>query len=112
MSSTRLLKIKTGSLKRLVKDKDVYLMEAEEVKKRIENLKAKNADEWDIKKQASCIDFYEVLEETLDMLPGCDKRIAVAYEDLQNLLESKDPAFENTAELAEALQVLATSKPN
>ncbi|OLY82957.1 Tubulin-specific chaperone A [Smittium mucronatum] len=96
MSSLRALKIKTGSLSRLIKDKTVYLNEAEEVKEKISKLIEAKADEWDIKKQR------EILEETLGMLPGCDKRIAIARQDLENLvgtseLEQAKSLLENTA---------------
>ncbi|OMJ26410.1 Tubulin-specific chaperone A [Smittium culicis] len=82
MSSLKSLKIKSGSLSRLAKDKIVYIKESEQIKLKIDELVKNNADEWDIKKQR------EILEETLNMLPGCDKRIAVAHEDLSNLVVS------------------------
>lgn len=66
------LTIKTGVLKRLAKEKISYEKEAEQQKVRVEKLKAENGDEHMIKKQE------EVLQESLMMLPDCQRRLVQA----------------------------------
>ncbi|KAJ2818766.1 hypothetical protein IWW50_005700, partial [Coemansia erecta] len=56
----RSLKIKTGAVKRLVREREVYLLEVDQQRDRIERLHLKeNVEGADIRKQN------EVLEETL-----------------------------------------------
>ncbi|PVV02258.1 hypothetical protein BB560_003292 [Smittium megazygosporum] len=100
MSSIRSLNIKTGSLKRLIKDKEVYLAEIVQVKEKISKLSDSEEDSWNLKKQN------EILKETMDMIPGCNDRISKAYEDLFNLVNSNDPNLEGTKELQEAKDLL------
>ncbi|ORX75003.1 putative tubulin-specific chaperone A, partial [Linderina pennispora] len=76
----RQLKIKTGAVKRLIKDKQCYLVEAESQRKRIAEYEARNAHEADVRKQR------EVLTETLAMVPDTERRIRAAMQDLENLL--------------------------
>lgn len=62
------IKIKTGVVKRMTKEKVVYEREAKEQKEKIEKLKLAGNDEYDIKKQE------EVLTECLMMVPDCRRR--------------------------------------
>ncbi|KAI8047959.1 tubulin binding cofactor A [Gilbertella persicaria] len=80
------LKIKTNVVKRIYKEHLGYAKEAEMQQKRIDKLIAENADEADIKKQK------EVLAETHQMIPDVKKRLANAYQDLQNQLENAENA--------------------
>ncbi|KAI8977538.1 tubulin binding cofactor A [Mycotypha africana] len=93
------LKIKTNVVKRIHKEHVGYLQEAETQQKRIDKLIANNADEADVKKQK------EVLAETHQMIPDVKKRLAKAYEDLQDALENIENADSN--EVEEAKQVLS-----
>ncbi|KAI7898907.1 tubulin binding cofactor A [Cokeromyces recurvatus] len=93
------LKIKTNVVKRIYKEHLGYLKEAETQQKRIDKLIAEGADEADVRKQK------EVLAETQQMIPDVKKRLANAYQDLQNQLEN----FENAAvdEIQEAQTVIS-----
>lgn len=62
------IKIKTGVVKRITKEKVVYEREVEEQKEKVEKLKVAGKDEYDIKKQE------EVLGECLMMIPDCKRR--------------------------------------
>lgn len=77
------IKIKTGVVKRVTKEKIVYERELEEQKEKIEKLKQAGKDEYDIKKQE------EVLQECLMMIPECKRRLAKAVEDLQKILDNE-----------------------
>lgn len=79
----RTLKIKTGVVKRLAKEKTVYEREAEQQKNRIEKLKSEGRDEHDIKKQE------EVLQECLMMVPDCQRRLVKAFDELKGILDSE-----------------------
>ncbi|KAI8319253.1 tubulin binding cofactor A [Martensiomyces pterosporus] len=100
----RQLKIKAGAVKRLVKDKQGYLVEAEEQRRRIEELRQSDAHPTDIRKQN------EVLEESLMMIPDTERRIRAAMQDLENLANSGDPALANTPELNDALEAIVSAK--
>lgn len=62
------IKIKTGVVKRITKEKIVYEREVEEQKENIEKFKKAGKDEYDIRKQE------EVLQECLMMIPECKRR--------------------------------------
>uniref|UniRef100_A0A3Q3L965 Tubulin-specific chaperone A n=1 Tax=Mastacembelus armatus TaxID=205130 RepID=A0A3Q3L965_9TELE len=78
----RQIKIKTGIVKRLAKEKIAYITEAKQQEEKIERLKAEAGDDYVIKKQM------EVLQESRMMIPDCHRRLTVAYGDLQQLLVS------------------------
>lgn len=67
------IKIKTGVVKRVTKEKIVYERELEEQKEKIEKFKQAGKDEYDIKKQE------EVLQECLMMIPECKRRFVGIY---------------------------------
>lgn len=93
------LKIKTGVVKRLAKEKVVYEKEANQQKTKIEKLKECGKDEYDIRKQE------EVLQECLMMVPDCQRRLAVAFEELKNILNSEKD-LEQSEEFLAAQKVL------
>lgn len=64
----RQLKIKTGIVKRIAKEKVAYEKEAEQQKVRVQKLKDEGADEYNIRKQE------EVLQESLMIIPDCQRR--------------------------------------
>ncbi|KAH1015666.1 hypothetical protein HUJ04_007016 [Dendroctonus ponderosae] len=97
------LKIKTGVVRRLAKEKTVYEKEADQQKNRIEKLKADKRDEHDIKKQE------EVLAECLMMVPDCQRRLFKAFEELRGILETEQDLKE-TEEFAAAQKVLEEAK--
>ncbi|XP_039614327.1 tubulin-specific chaperone A [Polypterus senegalus] len=79
----RQIKIKTGVVKRLAKEKVVYVNEAKQQEEKIERMKAEGCDEYDIKKQV------EVLQESKMMIPDCQRRLAVAHAELVQFLENE-----------------------
>ncbi|CAH1113431.1 unnamed protein product [Psylliodes chrysocephalus] len=99
----RTIKIKTGVVRRLAKEKIVYEREAEAQKVRIEKLKAQGKDEYELRKQD------EVLAEGLMMVPDCQRRLAVAYDDLKGILESEKDLIE-TEEYKAAQKILDEAK--
>ncbi|XP_070165861.1 tubulin-specific chaperone A-like [Polyergus mexicanus] len=79
----RILKIKTGVVKRLAKEKITYEKEATQQRERIQKLKEQDKDGYDIKKQE------EVLQESLMMVPDCQRRLVKAFEELKNILDTE-----------------------
>lgn len=99
----RQLKIKTGVVKRLAKEKITYEKEAATQKDRVEKLKNDNGDSYYIKKQE------EVLQESLMMIPDCQRRLAKAFEDLKNIVDNENDLIESE-EFVIANQVLEEAK--
>ncbi|XP_015190252.1 PREDICTED: tubulin-specific chaperone A [Polistes dominula] len=79
----RTLKIKTGVVKRLAKEKVTYEKEAAQQRQRIQQLKEQDKDGYDIKKQE------EVLQESLMMVPDCQRRLVKAFEELKSILDTE-----------------------
>ncbi|KAG5889363.1 hypothetical protein JTB14_009156 [Gonioctena quinquepunctata] len=100
----RTIKIKTGVVKRLTKEKTVYDIEAEQQRNRVEKYKSDGKDEYEIRKQE------EVLTECRMMVPDCQRRLLVAFEDLKKILDNERDLKENEAYLT-AQQVLQDAKP-
>ncbi|XP_053612078.1 tubulin-specific chaperone A [Plodia interpunctella] len=100
----RQIKIKTGVVKRIAKEKVVYEKEAELQKNRIQKLKDEGQDEHNIRKQE------EVLQESLMMVPDCQRRLVKAFADLKNTLETEQDLKEHEDYLA-AEQVLQDATP-
>ncbi|OWF54046.1 tubulin-specific chaperone A-like [Mizuhopecten yessoensis] len=78
------LKIKTGVVKRLTKEKYSYEKEVVKQEEHIEKMKADGKDPYDIKKQG------EVLDESKDMIPDTKRRLTKGLEDLQKYMEQAD----------------------
>lgn len=95
----RILKIKTGVVKRLAKEKVTYEKEAAQQRERIQKLKEQDKDGYDIKKQE------EVLQESLMMVPDCQRRLFKAFEELKKILDSEQDLKE-TEDYIEAEKVL------
>ncbi|KAK0181360.1 hypothetical protein PV327_003652 [Microctonus hyperodae] len=91
MSDPRLrtIKIKTGVVKRLAKEKITYEKEAIRQKERIQEYKDQGKDGHDIKKQE------EVLQESLMMVPDCQRRLQRAFEELKKILETEQDIKES-----------------
>eukprot|EP00128_Syssomonas_multiformis_P007744 Colp12_sorted_trinity150504_noHs@9069 len=93
------LKIKTGVVKRIAKEEQMYEKEVAQQEARIEKMKTEGKDEYDIKKQI------EVLNESKQMIPDCKRRLEAAVAELKALLE--DASVKETKELEEAMTVLS-----
>ncbi|KAM4752321.1 tubulin-specific chaperone A isoform 1-T1 [Cyanocitta cristata] len=96
----RQIKIKTGVVRRLAKEKVMYEKEAKQQEEKIEKMKAEACDDYGIKKQI------EILQESRMMIPDCQRRLEVAHAELTQLLVSIAPhptdQEENEKELEEA----------
>jgi len=99
----RQIKIKTGVVKRLVKEKMMYEKEAKQQEEKIEKMKAEDGENYAIKKTA------EILQESRMMIPDCQRRLEAAHTDLLQLLESEKD-LEETEEYKEARLVLDSVK--
>lgn len=99
----RQMKIKTGVVKRLAKEKLSYEKETIQQEERIEKMKADGKDEYDIRKQE------EVLDECKVMIPDSLKRLNVAHEELTKLLE-KEEDLKDSEEYKAAQTVLEDAK--
>lgn len=95
----RTLKIKTGVVKRLAREKIMYEKEAAQQRERIQKLKEQDKDGYDIKKQE------EVLQESLMMVPDCQRRLVKAFEELKSILCTEQDLKE-IADYTEAEKVL------
>ncbi|XP_054288887.1 tubulin-specific chaperone A [Macrosteles quadrilineatus] len=98
------LKIKTGVVRRLAKEKVMYEKEADSQRQRIQKFKDEGKDDHDIRKQE------EVLQESLMMVPDCQRRLVKAYEDLTKTLEEVSE-LKDTEDYSAAVKVLADAKP-
>lgn len=75
------LKIKTGTLRRLTKEKLMYEQEAKTLQEKLKQYKEDGKDEYFIKKQT------EVLKEANMMVPDTMRRLQKAYDDLKMTVE-------------------------
>ncbi|XP_053303953.1 tubulin-specific chaperone A [Spea bombifrons] len=99
----RQIKIKTGVVKRLAKEKVMYQKEAIQQEEKIEKMKSEGGDEYVIKKQI------EVLQESRMMVPDCHRRLEAAHTDLTQLLENEKD-LEEAEEYKDARSVLESVK--
>lgn len=101
MADTRLkqIKIKTGIVKRIAKEKVCYEKEANEQRVRVQKLKDEGKEEYYVKKQE------EVLQESLMMVPECQRRLIKAFDELQKILKDEKD-LEETEEYATAKKTL------
>lgn len=78
------LQIKVNALKRLTKEESMYKDDVEQQEKHIAQMKADNADEYEIRKQV------EVLQESNRMIPTVTGKIAEHKSALESFLETYD----------------------
>jgi len=99
------LKIKTGVLKRLYKDKLSYEKEIVDQEAKIEKFKAEGKDESFMRQQINC------LNESKMMIPDVQKRLVVAYEELKQLTDSEQHnPISKTKEYSDAIAVIIESQ--
>ncbi|KAJ2766796.1 hypothetical protein IWQ57_004217, partial [Coemansia nantahalensis] len=91
------LKIKTGAVKRLIREHELDLHDVEKQRTRIAELRAKEGvDGADIRKQN------EVLEEALQMIPFTEGRLKKAAEELNGIVQAEEKAGNKAPELDDA----------
>jgi len=76
----KILKIKTGVVKRLTKEKLMYIKETDQQREKVEKLKVSGIDESTFKKQE------EVLRESQMMIPDTQRRLKAAFLDLKSVI--------------------------
>ncbi|XP_054253879.1 tubulin-specific chaperone A [Indicator indicator] len=99
----RQIKIKTGVVRRLAKEKCMYEKEAKQQEEKIEKMKAEACDDYGIKKQI------EILQESRMMIPDCQRRLEVARADLTQILEN-EKELEETEDYKAARSILESVK--
>mmetsp|Transcript_1776 Transcript_1776/g.5030 ORF Transcript_1776/g.5030 Transcript_1776/m.5030 type:complete len:148 (-) Transcript_1776:134-577(-) len=81
------LTIKVGTVKRTKREYEGYLQEEADQRKKIENMKEKAMDEYDIKKQV------EVLNDTLTVIPDTRQRLLKYSQELHEFLGKNFEGF-------------------
>lgn len=99
------LRIKTGVVTRITKEKQSYEKETEKEKERLLKLKQNGEDSHTLKKQE------EVILESAMMIPDCQKRLTAAYADLKALLENEKDLVD-TDEFQNATKALELAVPH
>ena len=79
-AQVRQLKIKTGILKRCIKDHNSYKMEEDKLQEKLAAWITEGKDSHDIKKMQECV------TETTETLATCKPKIEAAIDDLENVL--------------------------
>ncbi|KAG8193235.1 hypothetical protein JTE90_005582 [Oedothorax gibbosus] len=96
------IRIKTGVVKRLAKEKVMYEKEAVKEKEKLEKMQASGEDSYVIRKQE------EVIKESMMMIPDTARRYQMAYNELQEILDNEQELVE-CAEYQAAQEVLRES---
>ena len=100
------LKIKTGTLRRLTKEKVMYEQEAQTLQEKLKQYKQEGQDEYFIKKQT------EVLKEANMMVPDTIRRLHKAYDDLKVNIEGATEIDKESEIYVNALKVLTDAEPH
>lgn len=99
----RKIKIQTGVVRRIAKEKIMYEKEAIAMAEKIKKMEAAGDDEYVIKKQNEC------LAESQQMGPDCQKRLQQAIATLSSLLDTEKD-LEETEEYKNAVKELEAVK--
>ncbi|KAK2721051.1 tubulin-specific chaperone A-like [Artemia franciscana] len=99
------LKIKTGVVKRITKEKISYEKELEKEKERLQKQKDAGEDEHVLRKQE------EIIQECLQMIPDSVRRLNSAVTDLHNSLDAEKD-LEEIEEYQIALLSIAAAEPH
>lgn len=100
------LKIKTGILRRLTKEKVMYEEEATTLRQKVKNYKDEGRDEYFIKKQV------EVLKEADMMVPDTTRRLHKAFDDLKMTIEGATDVAKESEIYQNALTILKDAEPH
>ena len=103
IDNTKQLKIQTGVVKRLVKERNSYRKELETNIMKVEKAREAGKEESDIKLAEA------VLDETKMIIPGTDQRLLQAYQTLDELVNSSGDN-KDSEEYKEAVEVLEVNR--
>ncbi|ESO08621.1 hypothetical protein HELRODRAFT_169501 [Helobdella robusta] len=82
------IKIKTGVVKRLYKEKLSYQCETSKLQEKLDEMRSKSPEDYSLKKQASWFSqFEELLNESKQMISDCDKRFVAAWDELSRIMD-------------------------
>ena len=101
--NTKQLRIQTGVVKRLGKEKVFYLKEMELNTSKVEKLREAGKDEHEIKQAIA------VLDETKMMIPETERKLLEAYQNLDQLVQGSADR-QDTTEYTDAVEVLEKTK--
>ncbi|KAI8981211.1 tubulin binding cofactor A [Trametes punicea] len=100
------LKIKAGSAQRLYKEHRLYQKEEEDLKRKLDQYIADNAEEWDVKNTR------RMLEESGKMITDSASRLGAVVQELRELVvclaAEQDPELAQGEELIKAKEALET----
>uniref|UniRef100_A0A1I8EVG7 Tubulin-specific chaperone A n=2 Tax=Wuchereria bancrofti TaxID=6293 RepID=A0A1I8EVG7_WUCBA len=97
------ISIKTGVVKRLVKELCYYEKEEEKSMVKLQAMKAgSDADEHVVKKQI------ELIQETKQMIPECARRLMNSVESLKKVISEHEAILQNTPEYIAATEQIKT----
>nr|CAH0100607.1 unnamed protein product [Daphnia galeata] len=99
------IRIKTGVVNRIAKEKQSYETETETEKNRLLKFKENGGDSHILRKQE------EVIQESAMMITDCQKRLTAAYADLKAVLENEKDLSE-TEEFQNASKALELALPH
>ncbi|KAJ2726352.1 hypothetical protein GGI07_000666 [Coemansia sp. Benny D115] len=97
---SRQLTIKTGALRRLLKDRQGYIDEIPRQQAHIKSMRDENKHDADIRKQN------EVLEETVNMVPHIEAHITKYVQDLENLVATIPDTEKESDEFVAAQKII------
>jgi tubulin-specific chaperone A len=80
-TTLRQIRIKTGVLKRAVREREMYCQEVVRERQRYDNMKETNCESHALGHQE------KVIQENEMMIPNCDARVKNAYQDLISVLQ-------------------------
>jgi len=104
----RAIRIKTGVVKRLSKEKLSYEKEATDLEAKLEVFKNSDAgaDDANVARQNA------VLQESKMMIPDSQKRLRIGYDELVTVVQEADEDIKQSEIFKTALQVLEDAKPH
>ncbi|OSD06131.1 tubulin binding cofactor A [Trametes coccinea BRFM310] len=96
------LRIKAGSAKRLYKEHRLYQKEEEDLKRKLDQYVADNAEEWDVKNTR------RMLEESGKMITDSATRLGAVMQELRELVlaAEQEPELAQDEELMKAKETL------
>ena len=98
------LEIKTGVVKRLIRERSSYEEEVVIEKDRLSRMKSSGKEEADLRLQS------EVIRETEAMVPDTHRRLTIAYDDLKKYLDKSSNLSETKAYIAAQEMLSEASK--
>ncbi|CAG0892624.1 unnamed protein product [Cyprideis torosa] len=104
------LRIKTGVVRRLLKEKISYEDQSIKDREKVNELKSKDAPKSELEH------FQDILTETLRMIPDAQRRMKTYFQELKTIVDTQESSLKDLpggqAELDAAKAVLAEAEPH